>query len=173
MARPLGGADRAGLRGAQRLEQTCERALPDLVDTMLVAPQFVGEGRVLSVFARDQPVRCLVINLPLAWERREAMEHEFGKVGLTCELWPAVDGHRLTDEDHQAIDHDGRRRLGLRPSDSSSAACLLSHLSGVRHLAESEDDMVAIFEDGLLPDDAEPFQALMSTCEQIANRANR
>ena len=30
-----------------------------------------------------------------------------------------------------------------------------------------------MFDDGLLPDDAEPFQALMSTREQIANRANR
>ena len=60
-------------------------------------------------------MRCLVINLPLAWERREAIEHEFSKVGLTCELWPAEDGHRLTDENHRSIDHDGRRRGGEAP----------------------------------------------------------
>ena len=31
-------------------------------------------------------MRCIVINLPLAWERREAVEHEFRKVGLDYEL---------------------------------------------------------------------------------------
>ena len=114
-------------------------------------------------------MRCLVINLPLAWERREAIEHEFSKVGLTCELWPAVDGHRLTDEDHRAIDHDGRRRLGLRPLDSSSVACLLSHLSVVRHLAESEDDMVASFEDDakLHPDLPDVLDALDGKAEKF------
>ena len=40
-------------------------------------------------------------------------------------------------------------------------------------LAALADDYARMFDDGLLPDDAEPFQALMSTCEQIANRANR
>ena len=115
------------------------------------------------------PVRCLVINLPLAWERREAIEHEFSKVGLTYELWAAVDGHRLTDEDHRSIDHDGRRRLGLRPLDNSSVACLLSHLSIVRHLAESEDDMVAIFEDDarLHPDLPDVLDALDGKSEKF------
>ena len=42
-----------------------------------------------------------------------------------------------------------------------------------RRLAALQDDYARMFDDGLLPDDAEPFQALMSPCEQIANRANR
>ena len=41
------------------------------------------------------------------------------------------------------------------------------------YTAALADDYARMFDDGLLPDDAEPFQALMSTCEQIANRANR
>ena len=92
-------------------------------------------------------MRCVVINLPVAWERREAIDHEFRKVGLEYELWPAVDGHSLTDADRAAIDHRTRERLGLRPMDDSSTACLLSHYAVLRHLVESGDEMLAVFED--------------------------
>ena len=92
-------------------------------------------------------MRCIVINLPVAWERREAIDHEFRKVGLEYELWPAVDGHSLTDSDRAAIDRRTRARLGLRPMDDSSIACLMSHLAIFRHLVESADEMVAVFED--------------------------
>ena len=92
-------------------------------------------------------MRCIVINLPVAWERREAIDYEFRKVGLEYELWTAVDGHRLTESDRAAIDHRARARLGLPPMDDSSIACLLSYLAIFRHLVESADEMVAVFED--------------------------
>lgn len=92
-------------------------------------------------------MRCLVINLPQACERRKAIDREFRKVGLPYELWPAVDGHRLADDDHRLIDHVGRARTGLHVLDNPSVACLLSHLAAFRHLVMSEDDMLAVFED--------------------------
>ena len=39
----LAGADGAGLRGAQRLENAGERVLSDVVRAVIVAPQFIGE----------------------------------------------------------------------------------------------------------------------------------
>ena len=90
-------------------------------------------------------MRCIVINLPVAWERREAIDHEFRKVGLEYEIWNAVDGHSLSDSDRAIIDHRARTRLGRRPMDDSSIACLLSHFAILRELAESGDDMVAVF----------------------------
>ena len=92
-------------------------------------------------------MRCIVINLAVAWERREAIDHEFRKVGVAYELWPAVDGHGLTDDDLQAVDQDARAHLGLCRLDRSSLACLMSHMAVLRHLVESEDDMLAVFED--------------------------
>ena len=114
-------------------------------------------------------MRCIVINLPLAWERREAIDREFRQVGLSFEYWPAVDGHRLTEEDHQFVDHAGRRRLGLRALDDSSVACLLSHLAIIRHLAKGNDDMAAIFEDDarLHPDLPNVLDALDGKAEKF------
>ena len=104
-------------------------------------------------------MRCIVINLPVAWERREAIDHAFHKVGLEYEIWPAVDGHCLTESDRAVIDLLARARLGVRPMDDSPTACLLSHYAVLRHLVESEDEMLAVFEDDarLHPDVVDVF----------------
>ena len=114
-------------------------------------------------------MRCFVINLPLACERREAIDHEFGKMGLAYELWPAVDGHRLASDDHVLIDHVGRARTGLHVLDNPSVACLLSHLAVFRHLVVSEDDMLAVFEDDALlhPDLPDVLDALEGKAEKF------
>ena len=80
-------------------------------------------------------------------ERREAIEREFHQVGLSHELWPAVDGHELTDDALQAVDQNARARVGLCRLDRSSLACLMSHLAVLRHLVKSDEDMLAVFED--------------------------
>ena len=113
-------------------------------------------------------MRCLVINLYWSWERQEAVQGEFRKVGLNYELWPAVDGSRLTEEHHQAIDHDTRRRLGLRPLDAPSIACLLSHLSVFRELVQSGEDMLAVFED-----DARLHTDLPTVLDALEGKANK
>ena len=92
-------------------------------------------------------MRCIVINLPVAWERREAVEHEFRKVGLDYEVWPAVSGFDLTDDIKGSVDHAARDRLGMRRLDDFSVACLLSHMAVLRDLVNGTDDMAAVFED--------------------------
>lgn len=92
-------------------------------------------------------MRCVVINLPLAEERRAAIHEEFEKVGLDCELRPAISGFDLSDDIKRSVNQAERDRLGLRRMDDASVACLLSHLDVFRHLVESGDDMVAVFED--------------------------
>lgn len=113
-------------------------------------------------------MRCIVINLPLAWERREAIEGEFQKVGLTCELWPAISGFDLTDDIKGSVDHVARDHLGMRRLDDGSIACLLSHLAIMRHLVESADDMVAVFED-----DARLHPDLPEVLDALEGKANR
>ena len=113
-------------------------------------------------------MKCFVINLPDACERRVAIDREFRKVGLPYELWPAVDGHDLTDKDLRAIDRGSRLRAGLAPLDTMAAACLLSHLAVFRRLQESGDDMVAIFED-----DARLHPDLPDVLEALDGRADK
>ena len=113
-------------------------------------------------------MKCFVINLPAACERRVAIDREFRKVGLPYELWPAVDGHDLAEKDLRAIDRGGRLRAGLAPLDTMAAACLLSHLSVFRQLEESGDDMVAIFED-----DARLHPDLPDVLEALDGKANK
>ena len=114
-------------------------------------------------------MRCVVINLPLAEERREAIQGEFEKVGLPYELWPAISGFDLTDETKRSVNHEARDRVGLRRMDFASVACLLSHLSVFRHLVESRDDMVAVFEDDarLHPDLPDVLDALKGKADKF------
>ena len=114
-------------------------------------------------------MKCFVINLTAACERRVAIDREFRKIGLPYELWPAVDGHDLTEKDLRAIDRGGRLRAGLAPLDTMAAACLLSHVSVFRHLQETGDDMAAIFEDDarLHPDLPDVLKALEGKADRF------
>lgn len=107
-------------------------------------------------------MRCVVINLPVAWERREAIKHEFEKVGLEYEMWQAVDGFRLTDEELQSVDNETRNRFGVQELDNASLACLLSHTAVLKSLVDSEDSMIAVFEDDAIlhPDVVDVLDAL-------------
>lgn len=98
-------------------------------------------------------MRCIVINLPQAKERRAAIHKEFAKLSLPYAIHPAISGTDLdADTIAEVVDHEGRHRAGLRAVDNASVACLLSHLSVFRHLVDGEttdgpDEMVAVFED--------------------------
>ena len=107
-------------------------------------------------------MRCVVINLPVARERREAIGREFEKVGLDYEIWRAVDGSRLTEEELGSADNETRHRLGYDAMDHPALACLLSHTAALRSLADSEDEMIAVFEDDAIlhPDVAGVLAAL-------------
>lgn len=107
-------------------------------------------------------MRCVVINLPVAWERREAIGREFEKVGLDYEIRRAVDGFRLSEEESGSVDNETRNRLGYQEMDKASLACLLSHTAVLESLVDSEDDMIAVFEDDAIlhPDIVDVLAAL-------------
>ena len=107
-------------------------------------------------------MRCVVINLPSRPDRREAMDRQFQRVGLSYELWPAVAAEHLTPDQRAAVDHDARVSLGMRPLGASELACLLSHTDVLRDVAGGTDDTVAVFEDDALLDQDLPrfFAAL-------------
>lgn len=107
-------------------------------------------------------MECFAINLPLAWERREAIDSEFRKVGLDYELWPATEAFKISPEQQQAVDRITRRRRGFGELDASSHACLLSHLGIFQRLVDSNEAMAAVFEDDarLHPDLPEVLAAI-------------
>ena len=114
-------------------------------------------------------MRCIVINLPLARERREAIQCEFRKIGVDYELWSAVSRLDLNDGTRQLIDQETRWRRGMLPMDDATIACLLSHWAVLRSLVESADDMAAIFEDDarLHPDLPDILNALEGKANQF------
>ena len=96
-------------------------------------------------------MRIIVINLPNARERREAVALRFGRIDLRYELLSAVNGTTLSEEFLRTIDHGARDRMGLHRIDSATLGCTISHMAALRALAESDDDMAAIFEDDAQP----------------------
>ncbi len=105
-------------------------------------------------------MRCIVINMANASERRKAIQEQFDKVNLAYELWPATES--LTPEQIQMVDHRKRANSGLYPIDMGALACLMSHFSVLRDLTQSRSDMVAVFEDDAIlhTDLPEFFKAL-------------
>ena len=92
-------------------------------------------------------MKCMVVSLAESHERRKHIRHEFDKVGLDFEFWPAVSRFELTEKHRALVDDERRRRLGMAEFDDGSIACLVSHLSLLRFFLELDDDMIVVFED--------------------------
>ena len=92
-------------------------------------------------------MRTILVNLSRAVERRKRMEYEFRRVGLSFEIWPAVDCRNLTKEDRSLIDQVARRRLGLYPISDGSLANTLSQRAAMRDLVVNGPEVMAVFED--------------------------
>ena len=92
-------------------------------------------------------MRCVVINLPRATERLRAISGEFSRIGQTYEVWPAVDGQKLSKSNRAFVDSKARHSLGLYPVPDGSLANTLSQRAVWRDLLASDLEMVAIFED--------------------------
>lgn len=97
-------------------------------------------------------MRCVIINLPRAAERLRATAEEFRRVGVTYEVWPAVDGQKLTKSDRAFVDIAARHALGLYPVPDGSLANTLSQRAVWRNFLASDLEMMAIFEDDARPD---------------------
>ena len=92
-------------------------------------------------------MKIILISLARAHTRRKAMMKEFASVGLSFEVHQALDGTRLTEEHYAQVDRTRRARLGLYPIPDGSIANWLSQREAMRQLVESEESMMAVFED--------------------------
>ena len=92
-------------------------------------------------------MRCVIINLPRAAERLRTIAEESRRVSLPYEVWPAVDGQKLTKSERAFVDTAARHSLGLYPVPDGSLANTLSQRAVWRNFLASDLEMMAIFED--------------------------
>ena len=92
-------------------------------------------------------MKCFVINLPRAEDRRRAMSRQFDALGTKFEIFDATDWRDLNEEDWALVDRISREMEGRRPLSDGMIACHLSHRKAMKSVAEGEDELTAIFED--------------------------
>ena len=92
-------------------------------------------------------MKCIVINLPRAEARREAMRRQFYTLGIEFEILDATDWRNLDEEDWAFVDRESRDLEGRRPLSDTMIACHLSHRKAQQSVALGDDELVAVFED--------------------------
>ena len=91
-------------------------------------------------------MKCFVINLERATERRTHCENLFAQSQLELVLVPAVDGKTLNEPFPNYSDRGYRLCHGKR-TNPNQVACYLSHLKAMSMLVETGDDYGIIMED--------------------------
>ena len=92
-------------------------------------------------------MKCYVINLVRAEERRCRMEHQFQELGLEATFHAAVDGRELASEHYAQVDREARRKMGLWPQANGSIANWISQRRVMAEIVENGPQTAAIFED--------------------------
>ncbi len=92
-------------------------------------------------------MKCIVINLPRAKERCEAMSRQFSALDMEFEILDAIDWRDLGEEDWTLVDRKSRDLEGRRPLSDGMVACHLSHRKALEGVAAGDDELVAILED--------------------------
>ena len=92
-------------------------------------------------------MRCIVINLPRAEARRQAMRKQFDALGIQFDILDATDWRDLGEEDWALVDRKSRDMEGRRPLSDGMIACHLSHRKALKGVAAGEDELAAVFED--------------------------
>ncbi len=92
-------------------------------------------------------MKCVIINLARATDRLSEIRKEFDRVSLAYEVWPAIDGQKLTESERAFVDSEARHALGLYPVPDGSLANTLTQHAVWRSLIASDLEMMAIFED--------------------------
>ena len=113
----------------------------------LAKPSNKPEQRDKTVDIAQRALKCIVINLARAEDRREAMRKQFHDLGIEFEIFDATDWRDLGEEDWALVDRESRDREGRRPLSDGMIACHLSHRKALGGVAEGENELVAVFED--------------------------
>ncbi|MDE0371169.1 MAG: glycosyltransferase family 25 protein [Rhodospirillales bacterium] len=95
-------------------------------------------------------VKCVVINLPRAKARLQAIAGQFNQLNIDFETLEATDWRDLNEQDYKNVDHDARDREGRRALSPGMVACHLSHRRAIADVASGEPDLTAIFEDDVV-----------------------
>ena len=108
-------------------------------------------------------MKCIVINLPRAKERREAMSRQFNALDMEFDIFGGIDWRDLSEQDWMLVDRKSRDLEGRRPLSEGMVACHLSHRKALESVALGDDELVAIFEDDvtLAPEIGDVLQALV------------
>ena len=110
-------------------------------------PSNKSEQRDETVDIAPHAMKCIVINLPRAEARREAMRKQFDALGIEFEIFDATDWRDLNEEDWALVDRESRDREGRRPLSDGMIACHLSHRKALEGISAGEDELAAVFED--------------------------
>ena len=105
------------------------------------------QQRSETVDIAPRAMKCIVINLPRAEARREAMRKQFEALDMKFEIFDATDWRDLREEDWALVDRKSRNREGRRPLSDGMVACHLSHRKALEGISASEDELTAVFED--------------------------
>ena len=93
-------------------------------------------------------MKCVVINLERAHDRRERIAQQFENLGIEFEFFVGIDGHALPDEEYFRY---GDRQSGLvnwaHPNVPGMLGCWISHRQVWRNTLDDGLDMIAVFED--------------------------
>lgn len=92
-------------------------------------------------------VKCLVINLPRAKARLQAIAEQFSKLDIDFETLEATDWRDLNEQDYEHVDRDARDKEGRRALSPGMIACHLSHRKAMEATMHGQSDLTAIFED--------------------------
>ena len=92
-------------------------------------------------------MKCIVINLPRAEARRQAMSKQFDAFDMEFEIFDAIDWRDMGEADWALVDRKSRDMDGRRPLSDGMVACHLSHRKALEGVAAGEDELTAIFED--------------------------
>ncbi len=94
-------------------------------------------------------MKTYVINLARAVERRVYMEQQLQRLGIDYEIFPAVDGQELSEEDLQQYSSKDSKKLNGRELSKNEIGCALSHLRIYEKLISSGEENVLILEDDI------------------------
>ena len=113
----------------------------------LAEPANKSEQRGKRVVHDPRAMKCIVINLPRAEDRRQAMCRQFDALDMDFEIFNAIDWRDLSEEDWALVDRKSRDSEGRRPLSDGMVACHLSHRKALEGVAAGEDELAAIIED--------------------------
>jgi glycosyl transferase family 25 len=102
-------------------------------------------------------VRTFVISLERAARRREHMKGQLERLGMPFELFDAVDGRALSEEQVRGVYDEARARQTFwGPLNRGEIGCALSHIAIWKTIVEQRIDPALVLEDDAVLDPATP-----------------